>query len=356
MTTQQTHATQPSPTATGPTPVLSVRDMHVEYYTDSGVVRAVNGVTFDLMPGQKLGLVGESGSGKSTIALALMRMIRPPGRISAGQVLLQGKDLTKVSEREMRQIRSRQISMIPQGAMNSLNPVARVEDQIIDTLEDHASTRISKRELIDRARSALVSVGLRPEVGRMYPHELSGGMKQRACIATAVAMEPKVVIADEPTSALDVVVQRQVMDTIMRLQEELNVAVVLIGHDMGLMAQAVDRLAVMYAGKLAELSPIRDIFADPLHPYTELLIDSLPKLEARGTFRGIPGLPPSLKSLPPGCMFHPRCPKAMDICREEVPAYLEHRPNRFAACHLHNEHSQHNEPDEHEERHGPAAD
>ncbi|WP_063828697.1 ABC transporter ATP-binding protein [Actinopolymorpha alba] len=328
----------------GASPVLSVRDLRVEYSTDSGVVKAVNGISFDLMPGEKLGLVGESGSGKSTVALALMRMIRPPGRISGGQMLLQGKDLVPLPERTMRQMRAREIAMIPQGAMNSLNPVARIEDQIIDTLEDHATERRSKKVLLDLARSALESVGLRREVGRMYPHELSGGMKQRACIAIAVAMRPKVVIADEPTSALDVVVQRQVMDTILRLQDELGVAVILIGHDMGLMAQSVDRLAVMYAGKLAEVSPIREIFAEPLHPYTDLLIDSLPKLEDRGTFRGIPGLPPSLKSLPPGCLFHPRCPKVMDICRQEIPEYLELRPQQFVACHLH------------EERHDRAAD
>jgi len=335
--TATTERSNGSGAAADTAPVLSVRDLQVEYYTDAGAIRAVNGLSFDLMPGEKLGLVGESGSGKSTIALALMRLIREPGRITGGQVLLGGIDLVSLPERQMRQVRSRDISMIPQGAMNSLNPVARIEDQIVDTLEDHGSARVSRKALLDKARSALESVGLRREAGRMYPHELSGGMKQRACIAIAVAMEPRVVIADEPTSALDVVVQRQVMDTMLRLQEELGVAIILIGHDMGLMAQAVDRLAVMYAGKLAELSPIVDIFADPLHPYTELLIESLPKLEQRGTFRGIPGLPPSLRSLPPGCLFHPRCPKAWERCFVEPPAYREHRPGRFAACHLHEE-------------------
>jgi len=219
---------QPKAPATRPgEPVLSLRDLHVEYYTDAGVVKAVNGISFDLMPGEKLGLVGESGSGKSTMALALMRMIQKPGRISGGQLLLNGVDLVKLSEREMREVRSSQISMIPQGAMNSLNPVMRIEDQIIDTLEDHAKKRMSQKALRDKARSSLESVGLDRAVGRRFPHELSGGMKQRACIAIAVAMEPMVVIADEPTSALDVVVQRQVMDTILRLQQELGVAVIL---------------------------------------------------------------------------------------------------------------------------------
>jgi peptide/nickel transport system ATP-binding protein len=318
-------------------PVLSVRDLAVEYLTDAGPLRAVNGVSFDLSPGEKLGLVGESGSGKSTIALALMRLIQPPGKVT-GRVALDGKDLVGLPDRQIRALRSRRISMIPQGAMNSLNPVARVEKQIIDALEDHGYARSGKRVLLDRARDALVSVGLKPEVGRMFPHELSGGMKQRVCIAIAVAMEPKVMIADEPTSALDVVVQHQVMDTIMTLQKELGVAVILIGHDMGLMAQTVDRLAVMYAGKLAELSPINDIFDRPLHPYTDLLIDSLPKLAERGTFKGIPGLPPSLRSLPKGCLFHPRCPKAMDRCVEEAPEFRPYPGERSAACHLVEEH------------------
>ena len=318
----------------GQEPALSVRDLHVEYYTDSGVVRAVNGISFDLMPGQKLGLVGESGSGKSTMALALMRMIKPPGRISGGQLLLQGTDLVQQTEKQMRRLRSSEISMIPQGAMNSLNPVMRIERQIIDTIEDHSDVKIGKRELLDRAHAALESVGLRRSVGRMYPHELSGGMKQRACIAIAVAMEPTLMIADEPTSALDVVVQRQVMDTLLQLQEDLGVAVILIGHDMGLMAQTVDRLAVMYAGKFAELARTKEVFADPQHPYTQLLIDSLPKLEERGTFNGIPGLPPSLKELPPGCLFNPRCPHAMEVCMVEDPAYLEVSPEHYAACHL----------------------
>jgi oligopeptide/dipeptide ABC transporter ATP-binding protein len=315
-------------------PVLSVRDLKVEYFTDSGVVQAVNGISFDLLPGQKLGLVGESGSGKSTMALALMRMIKPPGRISGGQLLLRGTDLVQQSEKQMRRLRSSEISMIPQGAMNSLNPVMRIERQIIDTIEDHSDVKIGKGELLDRAHAALESVGLRHSVGRMYPHELSGGMKQRACIAIAVAMEPTLMIADEPTSALDVVVQRQVMDTLLQLQEDLGVAVILIGHDMGLMAQSVDRLAVMYAGKFAELARTKEMFAAPQHPYTQLLIDSLPKLEERGTFNGIPGLPPSLKDLPPGCLFNPRCPHAMEICVAEDPAYLEVSTEHYAACHL----------------------
>ncbi len=314
-------------------PVLQLKDLRVQYHTDRGVVKAVDGISFDLRPGERLGLVGESGSGKSTMALALMRMIRPPGRVAGGQMLLEGVDLMTLSDEQMRLVRSAKISMIPQGAMNSLNPVKRIKSQIIDTIEDHDEA-LSGDQRQQRADDALEAVGLQRGVGRMYPHELSGGMKQRACIAIAVAMRPTVIIADEPTSALDVVVQRQVMETIGKLQQEMGAAVILIGHDMGLMAQFVDRLAVMYSGKLAELSPIRDIFRDPLHPYTQLLIESLPNLDVKGTFKGIPGLPPSLLEIPPGCVFNPRCPHAMDICLKKVPEFRQVRPEREVACHL----------------------
>jgi peptide/nickel transport system ATP-binding protein len=315
-------------------PVLQVKDLRVEYHTDRGLIRAVDGVSFNLRAGERMGLVGESGSGKSTMALALMRMIKPPGRIIGGAMLVDDVDLARLSENDMRKARATQISMIPQGAMNSLNPVMRIGDQIVDTIRAHSKDR-SAKAMESRVNEALESVGLRRSVARMYPHELSGGMKQRVCIAIAVALRPKVIIADEPTSALDVVVQRQVMETLGRLQEEMGVAIILIGHDMGLMAQFVDHLAVMYSGKLAELSPVRAIFSEPLHPYTERLIESLPRLEQKGTFKGIPGLPPSLLSIPPGCVFHPRCPYVMERCKVAVPDYREAREDRWVACHLH---------------------
>jgi peptide/nickel transport system ATP-binding protein len=315
-------------------PVLQVKDLRVQYHTDRGKIGAVDGVSFNLKAGERMGLVGESGSGKSTMALALMRMIKPPGRIIGGEMILDGVDLTKLSEEEMRKARATQISMIPQGAMNSLNPVMRIGDQIIDTIRAHSKDR-SIKAMQARVNEALESVGLKRSVAQMYPHELSGGMKQRVCIAIAVALRPKVIIADEPTSALDVVVQRQVMETLGRLQAEMGVAIILIGHDMGLMAQFVDHLAVMYSGKLAELSPVRSIFNEPLHPYTERLIESLPRLEQKGTFKGIPGLPPSLLAIPPGCVFHPRCPYVMERCKSVVPLYQEARDDRWVACHLH---------------------
>ncbi len=316
--------------------VLRVKDLDVQYYTDAGVVYANNKISFDLKPGERLGLVGESGSGKSTMALGLLRMIKPPGKIAGGQILLGDTDLTKLTEEEMRQTRGKDISMIPQGAMNSLNPIMRIKDQIMDSMVDH-NLGVSRRVLEERAYDALEVVELDRKVARMYPHELSGGMKQRACIAISVAMHPKVIIADEPTSALDVVTQRQVMQTITRLQEELGSAVILIGHDMGLMAQFATRMAVMYAGSLVELGSVRDIFTDALHPYTEMLIDSLPTIGKRGIFKGIPGITPLLRDLPPGCVFNTRCPKVMDVCRIKTPAYREYKPGHWAACHLHDD-------------------
>lgn len=223
--------------------------------------------------------------------------------------------------------------MIPQGAMNSLNPVMRVNDQIIDSMIDH-ELGLSKADMLQMAGDALEAVELDRSVGHMYPHELSGGMKQRACIAIAISMKPKVIIADEPTSALDVVTQRQVMQTIRHIQEEMGAAVILIGHDMGLMAQFVDRLAVMYAGQMAEIAPKEGAFRTPMHPYTQMLIDSLPRLGAKGVFHGIPGITPLLRDLPPGCVFNPRCPQAFGPCQETVPQFLEHRPNQWVACHL----------------------
>jgi len=313
--------------------VLRVEGLSVWYHTPGGAVRAADGITFGLRPGERLGIAGESGSGKSTMALALLRLIKPPGRIEAGSVWLDGRDLMTLSGEEMRRLRLARIALVPQGSMNSLNPVLRIRDQIADALRDHG-VEATERQLGDRLRDLLPRVGLDPEVAGMFPHQLSGGMKQRACIAIAVSLSPRVIVADEPTSALDVVVQRQVMDTLARAQTELGAAVILVGHDMGLMAQFVDRLGVMYAGRLVEISPVRDVFTAPRHPYTRMLIASLPSLARKGVFQGIPGLPPPLRDLPAGCAFHPRCPLAVDRCRSEIPVLREPRPGVWAACHL----------------------
>jgi peptide/nickel transport system ATP-binding protein len=315
------------------TPVLRVNDLRVYYHTARGPVKAVDGVSFALEPGTRLGLVGESGSGKSTMALALMRMIKTPGRIEGGQMLLGDTDLARLDEEAMRQVRLSQISMIPQGAMNSLNPVVRIRQQIADGLRAHG-IKLTGKELEVRISQVLEWVDLEPAVAQMFPHELSGGMKQRVCIAIAISLRPKVIIADEPTSALDVVVQRQVMETIKRVQEELGAAVILIGHDMGLMVQFVDRMVVMYAGKVAEMGTIRGMFTQPMHPYTQLLISSLPQLESKGELQGIPGIAPSLLNPPTGCLFHPRCPKVMDICNKKTPVLQQHDSGQAVACHL----------------------
>jgi oligopeptide/dipeptide ABC transporter ATP-binding protein len=313
--------------------VLRVRDLRVRYYTPRGTVKAVEDVSFSLHQGEKLGLVGESGSGKSTIALALMRLIRQPGRIEGGEVFLGDTNLLGISDKQMRLTRFARISLVPQGAMNSLNPVMRIKHQIADTIRAH-DAQIVGRELDMRIAELIEWVGLRKHVANMYPHELSGGMKQRVCIAMSIGLKPQVIIADEPTSALDVVVQRQVMDTLDAVQTQLGAAVILVGHDMGLMAQFVDRVAVMYAGRLVELGPVEEIFEDSLHPYTQLLIATLPSLEVRSAFRGIPGIAASPLDPPRGCAFHPRCPAAVDRCFSEVPAYRNVRPGRWTACHL----------------------
>jgi peptide/nickel transport system ATP-binding protein len=297
-------------------------------------VRAADRVNFILRPRERLGLVGESGSGKSTTGLAIMRMIKSPGRIEGGEVLLDGQNLLTLSEEEMRRVRFAKVSMIPQGAMNSLNPVMRVSKQIEDIMTAHGQGQ-TQRDTAEHIAKLLRHVGLSPQVAQMFPHELSGGMKQRVCIAMAISLRPRVIIADEPTSALDVVVQRQVMETLRRVQEELGeTAVILVGHDMGLMAQFASKVGVMYAGKVAEVGPVRDIFQDPLHPYTRLLISTLPSLTQRGVFKGIPGMPPSLLRPLPGCPFHPRCPLALPRCSVDDPAFREVKTGRWTACHL----------------------
>jgi peptide/nickel transport system ATP-binding protein len=312
--------------------VLRVEGLRVSYDHPLGEVRAVDDVWFNLRPHERFGLAGESGSGKSTMALAILRLIRPPGRIDGGEVWLDDTRLSSLPDDAMRRLRLAGIALVPQGSMNSLNPVLRIRAQIADALCDHGTT-LSHREIDAHVRDLLGHVGLPPGVADMYPHELSGGMKQRACIAIAICLRPKVIIADEPTSALDVVVQRQVMATLARVQQELGAAVILVGHDMGLMAQFVDRLGVMYAGRLVEIAPIGEIITAPKHPYTQMLIASLPSLERKGMMQGIPGLAPLLRDLPSGCAFHPRCPKATDLCRMERPL-LRDLGDHQAACHF----------------------
>jgi peptide/nickel transport system ATP-binding protein len=281
-----------TPTGTA-MPVLDVTDLRVHYPTTRGIVRAVDGVSFEVGQRERFGLIGESGSGKSTIALALMRLIKPPGRIAAGEAWLwkgeaqpgsgenedaRGVNLLALPEDRMRQYRLSEIALVTQGAMNSLNPVMRVKDQILDGLQAHGVKLTSEQEK-QRVVELLESVDLKSEVANHFPHELSGGMKQRVCIAIAISLRPKLIIADEPTSALDVVVQRRVMQTLRKVQRELGASVILIGHDMGVMAQFAHRLGVMRAGQLVEVGDVKSIFARPQHPYTRMLIESLPALD-----------------------------------------------------------------------------
>lgn len=315
--------------------LLSVRNLHVEYHTDDGRIRAVSGVSFNLKQGEKLGLVGESGCGKSTTVFALMRLIKPPARIVSGEVILDNRNILDLSDEEMRESRLSEIALIPQGAMNSLNPVLRVKTQITDGMKAH-KIDLSQSKSDARVSDLLDWVGLDPKVSTMYPHELSGGMKQRVAIAIAISLRPKLIIADEPTSALDVVVQKQILETLDNVQKDLGSAMILVGHDMGIMAQFVDTVGVMYAGKLVETSPVESLFEDPLHPYTKLLISSIPGLEQKDEFTGIPGITPSLLDPPTGCMFHPRCPSAFEGCDIDSPINTTVQSVRKVACHLFN--------------------
>lgn len=282
-------------------PLLQVTDLRVHYPTPRGIVRAVDGVNFAIQPQERFGLIGESGSGKSTIALALMRLIKPPGQIVSGEAWLMTREhsasdghgseergsrtnLLAVPEERMRELRLSQIALVTQGAMNSLNPVMRVRHQILDGLRAHGVKLAPELEQ-QRIAELLESVDLRPDVGNQFPHELSGGMKQRVCIAIAISLRPKLIIADEPTSALDVIVQRRVMQTLLKVQRALGAAVILIGHDMGIMAQFAQRLGVMRAGQLVEVGDVTGIFANPQHSYTKMLMESLPSLTKKGVFQ-----------------------------------------------------------------------
>ncbi len=316
--------------------VLRVEHLKVYYATPQGDVHAVDDVSFEVYRGEILGLVGESGCGKTTTAMAILRLVQPPGRIVGGHIWLDGIDLVRLSERELRRLRWDKISLIPQGAMNSLNPVLRVGEQIRDVIEDHEG-RQPRKALKERILHLLHLVGLPSRVYNLYPHELSGGMKQRVCIAMAIALNPILIIADEPTSALDVVVQRVVAETLLRVKEELGISIILIGHDMGLMAQLADRVAVMYAGHLVEIAPVRPLFKTPLHPYTQLLIESIPSIKERKPLKLTEGLTHDLRNPPPGCIFQFRCPHVTEGCRTRRPMLQDVHPGHRVACFLYHE-------------------
>ncbi len=312
--------------------VCRVRNLTVHYDTGPSPVVAAKDVAFDVYRGETLGLVGESGCGKSTTAMAMLRLLQTPGRVAGGSVIVDNTDVMKLGATALRAFRWRNIALIPQGAMNALNPVMRVENQMADAIAAHADTG-GRASLRGRINELLDMVGLDEDVRRLYPHELSGGMKQRVCVAMAVALNPTLVIADEPTSALDVVVQRLVAQSLIHIKQTLGNSMILIGHDMGLMAQLTDRVAVMYAGHIVEIAPSNTLFKTPLHPYTQQLIDSVPSIKVKKALRVFPGGPPDLRHLPPGCPFAPRCPKVMPVCTKEMPELKEYGDRQQSACH-----------------------
>ena len=315
--------------------ILEVKNLTIHIKTHKGVVQAVRGVDFYLNEQETLAVVGESGSGKSITMKGVMGILPKNGKVVDGTVMFQGNDLTKYTERQMQQVRGSEIAMIFQDPMTSLNPTMKVGKQIEEMLKEHRK-EMSKADRKARAIELLSLVGISNPEARydQYPHQLSGGMRQRAIIALATFMSPGVVLADEPTTALDVVVQKGILMMLMRLQKQLKNTMIIVSHDMGVHYQITDRMAIMYSGSIAELGKTEDIFNDPIHPYTKMLVDALPRVGEDVQRVGIAGRPPALKNPPPGCRFAPRCPHATDRCRSEVPKFREIRPGRFAACHL----------------------
>ncbi|MFJ7998109.1 ABC transporter ATP-binding protein [Streptomyces sp. NPDC096310] len=323
--------------------LLEVRDLHVEFHTRDGVAKAVNGVNYSVAAGETLAVLGESGSGKSVTAQAIMGILdMPPGRIPQGEILFRGQDMLKMSNDERRKIRGRKIAMIFQDALSSLNPVLSVGYQLGEMFRVHQG--LSKKEAKAKSIELMDRVRIPAAKDRVndYPHQFSGGMRQRIMIAMALALEPDLIIADEPTTALDVTVQAQVMDLLAELQREFNMGLILITHDLGVVADVADKIAVMYAGRIVETAPVHEIYKRPAHPYTRGLLDSIPRLDQKGhELYAIKGLPPNLLKIPSGCAFNPRCPSAQDICRTEVPALAQvterdggELPGRGSACHF----------------------
>jgi peptide/nickel transport system ATP-binding protein len=314
-------------------PLLDVRDLRMVFPTDAGEARAVDGISFTLDRGDVLGLVGESGCGKSMTALSLMRLVPPPGRITGGRVLFEDRDLLGLTEREMRDVRGARMAMIFQEPMTALNPVLTVGSQVAESVFLHRP--VSRRQAWQRATELLVEVGI-PDAERRvhdYPHQLSGGMRQRVMIAMAIACDPLLLLADEPTTALDVTIQAEVLALLRSLRDRYGMAVLLITHDLGVVAEQADRVAIMYAGRIVEHATVDELFTRPLHPYTQALLRSMPVLGARRErLETIPGQVPSLTRLPSGCAFRDRCPLQIDECATAVPPLEEHPPGHLVAC------------------------
>jgi peptide/nickel transport system ATP-binding protein len=340
ISTVSTVVNGPGPEREPAQPLVRIEDLVVDYVSRTRTVRAVDGVSLSIAPGEIVGLAGESGCGKSTLANAVMRILRPPAQLTHGRILFGGADLAAMGDEQLRRFRWRNVSMVFQSAMNSLNPVMRVGDQFVDMMRAHE--RVSKRDALARGGDLLELVGIDRRRIRAYPHELSGGMRQRVVIAMALALRPELVIMDEPTTALDVVVQREILQQIGELQHELDFAVLFITHDLSLLLELADRVAIMYAGEIVESAPASRLRAGARHPYTQGLISSFPPLAGPlERLVGIPGAPPDLAAPPSGCRFHPRCPHCRPENAElytrqntERPALREIAPRHLVACHL----------------------
>ncbi len=316
-----------------PPPLLEVEDLRVEYLTATGRVRVVDDVSFTVRRGEIVGLAGESGSGKTTIALAILRLLKAPAAITGGRVLFEGRDLLGLGEAELRRVRGRKISLVTQSAMSALNPVITIGEQLVDAIEEHEG--VSRRRGLERARRLLELVGLDGARVASYPHELSGGMRQRVVIAMALALEPPLIVMDEPTTALDVVVQRELLGEIARLRDQRGFSILFITHDLSLMLELCTRIGVLYAGRLAEAAPARQLAAAPRHPYTRGLLGCFPELHGAATrLVGIGGTPPDPRHPPPGCRFHPRCGHSLPACHVSAPPRTVVGPDHEVACHL----------------------
>ncbi len=321
--------------------ILSTEELKAFYILDvygtQKIVKAVNEIELDIKKNEIYGIAGESGCGKSTLLKALAAVIEPPLRQLGGKVFyhINGEaiDVTSLNAEEMRKLRWVYVSYVPQGSMSVLNPVKKLKETFKDFIGSHVEGA-SKDEAFKMAKQHIADLGLPPQIMEAYPHQLSGGMRQRVTIALAALLEPQIIIADEPTTALDVVVQRGVVQLLKEVQKKLGNTIILVTHDMGVHANVADRIGIMYAGKMVEEAPTEKIFGDPLHPYTQFLINSLPKFGDKSTRESVPGSPPSLADLPPGCPFHPRCPHVKDICKEKMPDYIAVEPNHKVACWL----------------------
>src|SRR4030042_1910991 len=316
--------------------ILEVEGLRTYFKTMRGYVKAVDGVSFEIQKGEAMGLAGESGCGKTTTALSVLKILPSNGKIVEGRIVFSNKDLTKYTEDEMREkIRWKGISLVFQGAMNAMNPVQRVGDQIIEAIQLHEPD-VERKNAQERTKRLLEIVGINPTRIDSYPHEFSGGMRQRAMIAMALASNPDIVIADEPGTALDVIVAAQVLKLLKELKEKLNLAMILITHDLSIIAEICEKTAIMYAGRIAEYGDVVAIFKEPLHPYTQGLIGAFPNIneKQRKRMQSIPGSPPNLLNHPTGCNFHPRCQYAMDICKKEEPKLLQVGKAHSVSCHL----------------------